>query len=249
MGLHAEEVCPGRPAVTGARDRAWATPSRWITGIFGVVRALLHRGRGMRSSLQLFALLGALACGLQAQHPGGRPEAAGADVDVDDASPTYASDGEEPDEVVLQMPASAERSIDSVASYIEQRVPRGRQRVAVLHDWVADRIAYAPGGPTSAQQTFEERRGVCAGYSALLHALANAADEEVGYVAGVARDSKGQELGRHAWNVAHIDHRDLPIDVTWDAGHMADGVFVKRFSRHWLFVTSTEFAETHVPDD
>jgi transglutaminase/protease-like cytokinesis protein 3 len=121
--------------------------------------------------------------------------------------------------------------------------------VAVLHDWVAGRIAYVPGGPSTAQQTFDERRGVCAGYSALLRALADAANEDVSYVVGTVRDSDGHELGAHAWNLARIDRHDEPIDVTWDAGYMVDGVFEKRFSRHWLFMPPTEFAKTHVPDD
>ncbi len=209
----------------------------------------------VRGSRLLFALLVAVPCGLPGRsspdpspeappHRGAQAELPGADARLADEP-----DDEQPDDVVQEMPASAEKSIEAVARYIEERVPRGRRRVAALHDWVADRIAYAPGGPSTAQQTFEERRGVCAGYAALLRELADAADEDLSYVTGTARGSDGRKLSEHAWNLARIRHHDEPIDVTWDAGYVVDGVFEKRFSRRWLFVSPAEFARTHVPED
>lgn len=256
---HARARSPGHSfrVRTGQPGRSVALGATPVPGrpAFPAWSAHCSSTRVVRGSLQLFALLVAVACGLAGRSnpdpsPGAPPRlgaqaaSAGADERLADES-----DDEQPDEVVQEMPASAEKSIDAVARYIEERVPRGRRRVAALHDWVADCIAYAPGGPTTAQQTFEERRGVCAGYAALLRALADAADEDLSYVTGTARSSDGRKLSEHAWNLARIRHHDEPIDVTWDAGYMVDGVFEKRFSRRWLFVSPTEFAETHVPDD
>ncbi len=44
---------------------------------------------------------------------------------------------------VMNMPASAETSVDSVAKYLAAREPDPLMLVKALHDWVADRIAYA----------------------------------------------------------------------------------------------------------
>jgi hypothetical protein len=56
------------------------------------------------------------------------------------------------DPVVVRMPAAEETSIEAVARYIAARVPDRRRRIKALHDWVADRVAYAyddlPGLPS-----------------------------------------------------------------------------------------------------
>ncbi len=99
-----------------------------------------------------------------------------------------------------------------------------------------------------AARAFKTRRGVCAHYAALLASLGEAAGEELPYVRGDAHLADGT-VGKHAWNLAKLEGRVEPIDVTWDSGYDdPSGVFHHRYSDDWLFVPSEEFKKTHTPD-
>lgn len=114
---------------------------------------------------------------------------------------------------VVNMPASAETSIASVAQYIASQKKDPMLRVKALHDYVADRIAYdAPNyfagnyPPQDAETVFQRRVAVCAGYAKLLEALGQVIGEEIVYVVGDSRSSTTDLEGQlHAWNAARIN--------------------------------------------
>jgi len=73
---------------------------------------------------------------------------------------------------------------------------------------------------------------ICAGYSALLSALGEAAGTRVDVVGGTT--DRGE---RHAWNRVCVDGRPWYIDVTWDSGYLDDlFVFHKHYSTRYFMV-------------
>ncbi len=137
------------------------------------------------------------------------------------------------------MPASAERSIDAVARYIAARELDPIERIKALHDWVADRISYdtaawrgdVPLEDAYPEDVFRNRRAVCAGYARLLEELGNAVGIPIRTVHGMT------SMGLHAWNIVALGGRVYQIDVTWDAGRVVKGRFIKSYSTDYLFFT------------
>ncbi|MBE9138042.1 transglutaminase [Nodosilinea sp. LEGE 07088] len=159
---------------------------------------------------------------------------------------------------VVNMPASAETSIASVAQYIASQEKDPMLRVKALHDYVADRIAYdAPNyfagnyPPQDAETVFQRRVAVCAGYAKLLEALGQAIGEEIVYVTGDSRSSTSDLEGQsHAWNAAKINEQWYLIDATWDSGSVdrASG-FTKAYKTDYLFPPPEVIGITHFPKE
>ena len=159
---------------------------------------------------------------------------------------------------VVNMPASVETSIASVAQYIASQEKDPLLRVKALHDYVADRIAYdAPNyfagnyPPQDAETVFQRRVAVCAGYAKLLEALGQAIGEEIVYVTGDSRSSTSDLEGQsHAWNAAKINGQWYLIDATWDSGSVdrASG-FKKGYKTDYLFPPPEVMGITHFPEE
>jgi hypothetical protein len=159
---------------------------------------------------------------------------------------------------VVNMPASAETSIASVAQYIAKQENDPMLRVKALHDYVADRIAYDARNyfagtypPQDAETVFQRRVAVCAGYAKLLEALGQAIGEEIVYVVGDSRSSTSDLEGQsHAWNAAKIKGQWYLIDATWDSGTVdqASG-FQKAYKTDYLFPPPEVMGISHFPDD
>lgn len=158
---------------------------------------------------------------------------------------------------VVELPPESETSIESVAWYIAGREKDPVQRVKALHDYVADRIAYdaealAAGHfpPQDAKTVFERRTAVCAGYAALLAAMAEVVDVEMVVVVGDGRDGDGFFDGRgHAWNAVALDGQWHLIDATWDAGYVNGTTFTKNYGAGYFLTPPEVFVGTHMPDD
>jgi hypothetical protein len=160
--------------------------------------------------------------------------------------------------LVVDLPASALMSVDALGMYIRDHEPEQRGRIKAIHDWVAHNIAYdtaglADGsyhGRQGSDQVFQSRIGVCAGYSNLMVALADAMGEEVVYVRGHSREQDGSIAGSgHAWNAAKVDGRWELIDATWDAGFVNGPSFTRQYETGYLFTPPEIFILTHLPNE
>ena len=92
--------------------------------------------------------------------------------------------------------------------------------------------------PPAADIVFRSRVGVCGDYASLLSELGKYAGLDVKYVTGYAR-TWDDDVGYHAWNVAHVGDQYLMIDATWDS---------RPYSTEYLFVPPAIFAQSHLPD-
>jgi hypothetical protein len=137
------------------------------------------------------------------------------------------------DPLVRHVPDEAEASIESLAAFVRANEPTPLSRMKALHDWVADHVRYdvealhlphIPDADADAETVFRERKGVCAGYAALLVALGRAAGLDVRVV---TNDS-------HAWNAVEIDGHEYSIDATWDAGFVDEIGFHKHYTTKYF---------------
>jgi hypothetical protein len=155
--------------------------------------------------------------------------------------------------LVTKMPASAQTSIESVALYIAASEKDPFQRVKAMHDWIAENIAYDFATLThsqTAEDVFTRRTAVCAGYARLLVEMGKITGDEVVYLVGVSRDLSGEVGGiGHAWNAVKIQEEWYLVDVTWNAGHLQNNVFVKAYGTDYLFTPPDVFHVDHFPDE
>lgn len=188
--------------------------------------------------------------------------APGVDTTVAPAAPAYPFPAElHP--LVTGMPKEAEESIESVGRYVAEREKDPFLRVKALHDWVADRIAYdaqaylaylkgtpIPQSAGDGRSVFAARRGVCAGYSDLMVRLGRVTGDEIVYVVGDVRSHDSPMVGApHAWNGVQIAGQRYVLDATWDAGHLTDGAFVKRYRTAYFLTPPAHFVASHFPDN
>ncbi len=160
-------------------------------------------------------------------------------------------------QAVIEIPASAEASIESVARYIAGRETDPFLRVKALHDYVVVRLSYDESAflsgrqpPQDAQTAFKTRRALCGGYAQLLSALGRAIGEEIIYISGEVRTLTGGPAdSAHAWNAAKIRGAWYLIDPTWDSGAFVDGRYEHQYSTDYLFTPASTFGLDHLPKD
>jgi hypothetical protein len=136
-------------------------------------------------------------------------------------------------------------------------------QVKILHDWVADNIAYDVESYLSGarvesawENTLRRRKGVCHGYAVLLAEMCRLAGipcEKVsgygrGYRFGIGRVESVSQVN-HAWNAVKIGGQWYLVDVTWDAGHVHERSFEKAYGTTYLFPEPQQFLYTHFPTD
>lgn len=162
-----------------------------------------------------------------------------------------------PHPAVASVPSTVETDPASVGRYLAEQEKDPLRRLKLLHDYVADRIAYdvpalrAPRiPPQSAEKALREGKAVCSGYALLMQALGKAADLEIVYVVGVSRDMDGSVPGiGHAWNAAKVDDKWYLIDVTWDAGYVDGDDFTKKYTADYLMTPPEVFGLNHLPEE
>jgi transglutaminase-like putative cysteine protease len=166
---------------------------------------------------------------------------------------------ETPHPAVGRVPDAADDSITALGTWLKTEFPEPRERVRVMHDWIADHVAYDVASlddgtyvrKQSSETVFARRKGVCAGYANLMVALGDVTGDEIVYVTGDTREDDGSIKGTgHAWNAVRIDGTWWLLDVTWDAGSRGDdGRFRKDYGTDYLFTPPEVFLTTHLPDD
>lgn len=101
-------------------------------------------------------------------------------------------------------------------------------------------------------QTLKYRRGVCQDFSHLYKALCRAVGLECLAVSGWARDffkpSRASHFSPHTWNAVKINGEWQLMDVTWGAGYVMDGHFVKQISLGYFMTPPAWFVQSHLPN-
>jgi hypothetical protein len=167
------------------------------------------------------------------------------------------------DEHARGAPATATRTVSSLAAYLTGPVTSETLKARALFTWLAYNIRYnAAGfragnfGDQSAEAVLTQRLSVCAGYANLFQALAEACRLESRVVSGYGK-GVGFGVGRqtftqpnHAWNAVRIEGQWRLLDSTWGAGYLSPaGEFVRAFNPHYFLTPPELFVYDHLPED
>ena len=136
-------------------------------------------------------------------------------------------------------------------------------KVKILHDWIADNIAYDVDAyfsgtktKSSGPNTLKQRRGVCHGYGRLMEEMCKLAGIPCRTISGYGRGysfatgrSTNTDQENHAWNAVYVDGSWHLVDVTWDAGHVDGRSYQKEYCTTYLFMEPENFVYTHLPKE
>jgi transglutaminase-like putative cysteine protease len=176
-----------------------------------------------------------------------------------------------PDSRARQVPAEIQRGIfndpdkylEPLARFLIAGARDDFHKVKILHDWLADNIAYDVDSyfsstpiRTSNESTLKRRRSVCHGYATLMEGLCDLAGIPCRNIAGYGRGYSFSSGGsgrpdreNHAWNAVYVDDKWYLVDVTWDAGHVNGRAYEKHYRTTYLFMEPQHFVFTHFPAD
>jgi hypothetical protein len=140
--------------------------------------------------------------------------------------------------IVANLKPEIEKSIQSVAEYINQNESDPQLKIKALHDYVIRRVSYdidvlktGIRPSQDAQTVFKTGKAVCEGYAKLFEALGKSIGLEVVYLEGKVRkdlaplsvipkasriiESRYDWTG-HAWNAIKVGETWQLVDTTWD---------------------------------
>jgi len=151
-----------------------------------------------------------------------------------------------------------ERYLPDVVTRLISGVSDQLQRVKIINDWICDNIAYdvetAYRGANRRQDyisVLNNKKAVCAGYSALFNEMCRLARIESiiinGFSKGFGYTGSIGSRTDHAWNAVKVSNKWYLLDVTWNAGYVSQTTYVKRYTTDYLFLDSRAFLYSHLP--
>lgn len=118
-----------------------------------------------------------------------------------------------------------------------------------IYEWVGQHIEYS--GTTynrsdnttwqEAETVLDTRQAVCIGFARLFQALCERSGIRSFVVEGY---TSGHAETQHAWNVVFLSDRWYPLDITWDADRIKNGLPCRYF-----LADPADFIHTHYPND
>lgn len=167
------------------------------------------------------------------------------------------------DKHALNAPASATRSVEKLALYLNQNTQSDLEKVRSYYSWITNHIAYDTHSffkgkstpETSAEATLKSRKAICQGYSELFKALCDYSNIPCYIVSGYSkgygyREGKKFTEADHAWNVVFVANQWQLIDATWGAGHVDDKQkFINKPTDEYFLTPPEKFVLKHLPSD
>ncbi len=164
---------------------------------------------------------------------------------------------------VLNTAKHAEISIKNLAEYLTKSSKNDREKAKAIYCWITSNISYDvsayPAGAVSRylspDEVLKRKSAVCQGYAELFAALGTAAGLEVktvdGYAKGFSYSAGDVFRGdcNHAWNALKINGKWHLLDVTWGAGHVENGKFIRHYEEYYFCPPSNHFIYSHFPRD
>lgn len=122
-------------------------------------------------------------------------------------------------------PTHSCKSVSELGDYLAGLSSDPTLKARAIYAWIIANIRYERlVGTTQVMQdadtVLHRRVAVCAGYSRLFKALAQAAGLEAVTITGDAKYGYGETRGRHAWNAVRIGERWGLVDCTWGCGFL-----------------------------
>ncbi len=170
---------------------------------------------------------------------------------------------QEIDRHALNVPSSAEGSVQGLAAYLMQPAKNDREKARAIFRWITENIDYNVAvffgggiGDTNSGDVLKSRKSICYGYSDLFLSLAREMGLQVVRISGYGK-GYGYQPGRnftgpanHAWNGVLINGSWYLMDSTWGAGYVSgEGRYVRRFDDHYFLTPPSQFIYSHFPED
>lgn len=168
-----------------------------------------------------------------------------------------------PSEIQQGVFSDPDKHLEPLVRFLAAGGRDGFHKVKILHDWIADNIAYDVDAyfsdrktKSSGPNTLKQRRGVCHGYGSLMEEMCKLAGIPCRTISGYGRGysfasgrSMDTDQENHVWNAVHLDGRWHLVDVTWDAGHVDGRSYRKKYGTTYLFMEPENFVYTHLPKE
>jgi len=151
-----------------------------------------------------------------------------------------------------------ERYLPDVVTRLTTGISDQFQRAKTINDWICDNIAYdvdTAFNRANRRQDYVSvlriKRAVCSGYTNLFNQMCRLASIESigisGFSKGLGYTGSIGSRPDHDWNAVKINNKWYLIDVTWNAGHVDQRTFIKKYSTDYLFLDSRAFLYSHLP--
>lgn len=154
------------------------------------------------------------------------------------------------------------KSPTEIAGYLTRNLFTPEEKVRALFFWTANTLSYdvrqlpgtdyryvTSGRRDILQEAIGGHKGVCQHYAVLFDALCRAAGIQSWVITGYVRKEENDTELSHAWNAVRINDSYYCLDLTWSAGYIEDGHYVKDFNDKYFLVSPDKFIRTHVPFD
>ncbi len=165
------------------------------------------------------------------------------------------------DQHALSVPASAERSIASLAAYLSQPANSNHEKARALYRWITANIVYDTRGFFSGQVTnitpqavLRSRSSVCQGFADLFQALAQSAGLHAVTIKGYAKGygylpgTGFRDPANHTWNAVNLDGKWYLLDATMGSGYLnSKGQLIRQFRSYYFLTPPEAFIYDHFP--
>jgi len=184
---------------------------------------------------------------------------------IDAPSRTWALEAADPyqaiDQHALSAPASAERSIASLAAYLSQPAKSDHEKARALYRWITANIVYDTRGFFSGQVTniapeavLQSRSSVCQGFSGLFQTLAQTVGLQAATIKGYAKGygylpgTGFRDPANHTWNAVNLEGKWFLLDTTMGSGYLnSKGQLVRQFRSYYFLTPPEAFIYDHFP--
>lgn len=168
------------------------------------------------------------------------------------------------DAYARSVPRNAERSIQTLAAYLQKPAKTDWEKARAIYIWLTDNIRYNDDGynsgdygDNSAEQVLRKKKAVCEGYSNLYLELGKEMGLDIRKIIGYAKGYSyrpGMKFKdtNHAWNIIKIEDKSYIFDATWGAGggirNKGRMKNVKDFDPLWFAIPPQAAIFSHLPE-
>ncbi len=163
------------------------------------------------------------------------------------------------DTKVAAIPQSAERSIPSLAGWIESNFTTETDRVRAIQRWIAMNLSYdfkmtiqrisKSENAEIISSAFSSRKAVCGGYAGLMDSLCRSIDIKSYIIDGYTIQDDQINPSPHAWVAAQIGSSWYFFDPTWSSGSLVNGTYEHVFDEQYFMVSPDKMILSHIPFD
>ena len=143
---------------------------------------------------------------------------------------------------------SIQPTIEAQTKLIIKPFKKDFEKVRAIYIWVSYFITYDHSYKiTDAENTFKQRKGVCAGYAKLFNKMCSIAGLKCEYITGYARGTGNDHSISfnsgmyHAWNIVEINSCKYIVESTWAS-------CTSEYEKYYL-ADPKQMIQTHFPEN